>query len=69
MKESGQLHRIYKKWGVTNRFQQHCHSSLSDDIKPLAMRDVFVVFIMLMIAMGASLVLAQLEILYVGYYG
>ena len=67
MKEIGQLQRIFKKCGIRHEFQQHCLSS--EDGEPLAMRDVFVVFIMLLAAMIISLALLELEKLWVRHYG
>lgn len=59
MKESGQLSRLEKKWESV--FQPDC--DLSEEVYPLAMRDVFVAFIMLLMALVMSLLLLQLEFL------
>ena len=67
MKESGQLQRIFNKCGIRQEFQQHCLSS--EDGQGLAMKDVFVVFIMLLAAMVIALALLNLEKLCVKYYG
>ena len=60
MKESGQLQRVYKKWKANCKFQEHCSTS-SEDVTPLAMRDVFVAFVMLLVAIGISLALVKVE--------
>ena len=59
MNENGQLNRWTKKWGSKFNQVQDCNSS--DEAKPLAIRDVFVVFIMLLGAMAVTLLLVQLE--------
>ena len=58
MKEVGKLDRLKKKWAV--KFHTDCRGS-EDDTKPLAIKDVFVAFIVLLIAMGATFLLVQLE--------
>ena len=59
MKESGQLHRMHKKW--YSRFRKDCHP---EEIRPLAIKDVFAVFVMLLVAFVMSTVLFYVEKIY-----
>ena len=58
MKESGRLDRMWKIYGKS--LQKDCQS-VSDDQKPLAMKDVFMAFVLLGSAAIVALVLLKLE--------
>lgn len=65
MKESGQLHRLNKKW--ERRFRQDCLSS--EEVRALSIKDVFAAFVVLLTGFLVSTLLFQVEKLYKVYWG
>ena len=57
MKESGQLDRVWKKW--SSKFRKNCLAS--DESSPLAMTDVYMAFVLLLVAFGLAIILALVE--------
>ena len=57
MKESGQLDRLWTKW--SSKFKKTCLST--DQFKPVAMMDVFIVFVMLLAANALAVLISFLE--------
>ena len=57
MKESGQLDRVWKKW--SSKFRKNCLAS--DESSPLAMTDVYMAFVLLLLAFGLAIILALVE--------
>ena len=65
MREIGQLSRARKKW--ESKFQSDCH--VPEDIKPLAIGNVSVAFLMLLAAIVTTPLLIQLERNYLNSLG
>ena len=65
MKETGQSNRLKKKW--MQEFRQDCQDS--DKTRPLKIGDVFVAFVMLLVATGITLIILQLEKIHVSLPG
>ena len=57
MKESGQLNRLWNKWG--SKFRTDCLAN--DNPVPLSMGDVYMAFVFLLMAFGFAVLLVVIE--------